>query len=229
MELKPLIMTYCDESQERSDEDKIDCRHYSGDLQDEITFSKTYTQDAIRDIIAYHRKGACMETDRCSMTTGSKYRWEEYAVGRMSTRRKKKWYDIAVGNCQCTMDYGTRQICKMTVNIDSENKFKFPTYQNPNINMASDSAVANAYSATKLQRSANTYQAKDVGIVTAYWQKEVFDFVPLWDKASEFAAAKANAQSDEFISDERILQEFSPRFVARLEAAMQDDWNEYQK
>jgi len=229
MELKPLIMTYCDGSQERSAEDKIDCRNYCNALKAEITYAKTYTEDAIRDIIAYHRKGACTATDRCSMTTGRRYRWEEFPVGKFSMQRRKVWYDIAVGNCQCTMDYGTRQICQMTVNIDTNGKFNYPTYQNPSIDMASDSAVANAYGKNKLQQSANAYQAKDVEIVTAYWQKEVLDFVPLWDKAYEFAASKANAQSDEFISDDRTPKEFSPRFLARLEAAMKDGWNEYQK
>lgn len=51
--------------------------------------------------------------------------------------------------------------------------------------MNSASAVANQYSASKLGRYAGSYQRKDVEIVKQYWQKEVLDFVPLWEKAIE--------------------------------------------
>merc|ERR1719487_2785632 len=93
-------------------------------------------------------------------------------------------------------------------------------------NCRNDDQAAREFTGRVLVPQAVKYQKLNQEIASAYWQKELLDFIPVWKKAEELINGPERrrdppARTDDEPEDDQLdeVTEFSERYAQRLKAA----------
>jgi len=210
MEITPLLEYYCTHNKEIENAGHY-CDQYATKMEVEVAFFIKYAKEAIAAIKKGHwgkdKGGACIDTVKC---TSRKY-WEG-AFGN--------WHSINIDSCECEIESSnTKKYCKVNFDtrVDGSKSSAYSVFNYGNI--PSDQFVKGAeeYGKRKLMEYAHGYQEQNHKVMDAYWQSNVFDFIPDWEQAIEMAGEMRtkNPKGDQL----PVLDTFSPRYQARLDAA----------
>lgn len=166
MVLKPIVQTF---ENDRSTHGKKEYPRYSRYLREMATFFIRYSKAAVNAVVKGHTISPCLGKLECGP---HKEVWEGWIAAHTADRR----------TCTCTMDDGTKAECTVyiTIRVDMKNsydpyRFRCPSYK-------SFTCATKEYAKHVMNGKVNEYVKKDTKVVAAYWQKQLLDFIPVWQK-----------------------------------------------
>lgn len=213
MMLKPLIQTY---EKDNSPTGRNHFNRYNNQFKSEVAFFTEYSQKAVAAIIKAHKgkgDGVCRSTIDCGPIKAIKEGWGI------------KVHTANSATCNCVVNDGTNQLCSIHLTIRKDGKKPSNYWVFPYHNCNTDEQAAKEYSTRLLVPQAVNYQKRNVPVINAYWQKQLLDFIPLWQKGMRQVAHDEPATvSDEPQQQQDPAFHFSERYRARMANAAKRQW-----
>jgi len=216
MQLSAMTQYYCLE-RPKAEHAAHYCQQYGDELIHEATFFINYVKDAVAQIKKGHwgkdKMGPCHPTQqtKCNDIKEGGF----WLIGPTHTANGCK------SSC-VILDASTKKYCEVRFTIRVDGKSPKDYGKKPYYNIAGDKNFGKAqsfYGGTMLNAIAKDYQVKNHAVMTKYWNQEVLDFVPQWEKAVELAK-EMKAKNPKASDAPQVLDEgFSPEYETRLSNA----------
>merc|ERR1711910_58477 len=214
MMLKPLVKTY---ATDHSSAGRHHLRRYEETLKSQTEFFIKYSTQAVKAILDAHNgkggNGVCQQSVDC---------------GPLKKIKEGGWFKVwtaSSAKCTCVIEDGTKQLCTVDMTFRKDGKIVRGYLRYDYRNCRNDDQAAREFTGRVLVPEAVKYQKLNQEIASAYWQKELLDFIPVWKKAEELINGPGRrrdpARTDDEPEDEQLdeLMEFSERYAQRLKAA----------